>query len=218
MVAVPEVCASAPITVAGEGQHGVLAHCRRMVAITGSAMELLRPESDLLRSLAGVGHVDLLVACADESVAAPGSLGVLPPLGSDVDVHSGRSGDADVDAFADVDDDGADSCDDDARRAEIEAEVSRLGLPDLHVHRLDLRPPLSSSAEPDLVAALSELVGFDPEPGVYCLAPASAPGDIGRSALITAAQRIAQIYGLPLLRYRCLELAVVPEQRRLAGG
>jgi hypothetical protein len=212
MVAVPEVCASAPITVAGEDQQGVLAHCRRMVAITGSAMELLRPESDLLRSLAGVGQVDLLVAVADEHLPAPGSLGVLTPLGSDVDSHARQS------MLSDVDADDDDEYGEDARRAEIAAEVARLGLPDLHVHHLDLQPPLSPSAEDDLVAALSELVGFDPEPGVYCLAPASAPGDVGRSALVTAAQRIAQTYGLPLLRYRCLELAVVPEQRGLAGS
>jgi hypothetical protein len=212
MVAVPEVCASAPITVAGESQHPVLAHCRRMVAITGSTMELLRPESDLLRSLIGIGQVDLLVAVADENVAAPGSLGVLTPIGFDVDSSAELRALSDVD-LDEVDDDGVD-----ARRAEIAAEVALLGLPDLHVHHLDLRPPLSPSAEDDLVAALSELVGFDPEPGVYCLAPASAPGDVGRSALVTAAQRIAQIYGLPLLRYRCLELAVVPQQRGLAGS
>jgi hypothetical protein len=212
MVAVPEACISAPTTVAGKGRHGVLAHCRRMVAITSSTMELLRPESDLLRILGGVGHVDLLVAVADEPVVGPGSLGVLTPLGSDVDSRAALQPVVDLDVD-DVDDYGQE-----ARRAEIAAEVAALGLPDLHVHHLDLRPPLSPGAEADLVAALSELVGFDPEPGVYCLAPASAPGDIGRSALVMAAQRIAQVYGLPLLRYRCLELAVVPEQRGLAGS
>ena len=64
------------------------------------------------------------------------------------------------------------------------------------------------------MAALSELVGFDPEPGVYCLAPAPRrrPTWAARS-LASAARRIAQVYGLPLLRYRSLELAVVPGQR-----
>jgi hypothetical protein len=62
-------------------------------------------------------------------------------------------------------------------------------------------------AEADLVAAMSELVGFDPEPGVYCLAP--TPSDPGRVAAARAAQRIAQVYGIPLLRYRCLELSLV---------
>ena len=86
------------------------------------------------------------------------------------------------------------------------------------LHHLGLPAPLSPLAEPDLVAALSELVGFDPEPGVYCLAPAPAPADVHRSALTSAARRIAQVYGLPLLRYRTLELAVVPGQRESADG
>src|SRR5205823_6082278 len=38
--------------------------------------------------------------------------------------------------------------------------------------------------------------GFDPEPGVYCLAPA-LPAD---GVIVRAAQRIARVYGLPLLR------------------
>jgi hypothetical protein len=59
------------------------------------------------------------------------------------------------------------------------------------------------------VAALSELVGFDPEPGLYCLAPAAAPADSAPGVVERAVQRIARVYGIPLLRYRCLELAVV---------
>jgi hypothetical protein len=56
---------------------------------------------------------------------------------------------------------------------------------------------------------MSELVGFDPEPGLYCLAPAMAPADPARNVVERAVQRIARVYGVPLLRYRCLELAVV---------
>jgi hypothetical protein len=88
---------------------------------------------------------------------------------------------------------------------EVRMAAAALGHPDLVVHRLGLDQPINLGTEDELVAALSELVGFDPEPGVYCLAPASSSGDaVGR-----AAQRIAQVYGLPLLRYRCLELSVV---------
>jgi len=123
---------------------------------------------------------------------------------------------SDVDP-SDVDTDFEDDDGSDRSRGEIAAEVARLGLPGLHVHHLALRPPLTAGAEPDLVAALSELVGFDPEPGVICLAPHASDGS--RSALASAAQRIAQVYGIPLLRYRCLELTVVPEQRaQLASG
>jgi hypothetical protein len=212
MVAVPEVYTSAPMTEADAGQLTVSVHCHRVVAIVGTTMELLRPESDLLRIISGSPHVDLLVAAVDEAVDAPGALGVL--AGSMVDpCRIGLSDDG-----SESDDDTADELDnvDDAEeghRAEIRAEIAALGLPGLHVHRLDLTTPLNPNVEPDLIAALSELVGFDPEPGVYCLAPEATPGDVGRSAMSAAAQRIAQIYGLPLLRYRCLELAVVPEQR-----
>ena len=42
---------------------------------------------------------------------------------------------------------------------------------------------------------------------MYCLAPATPPDGV----LVAAAQRIARVYGLPLLRYRCLELSVVDD-------
>lgn len=107
--------------------------------------------------------------------------------------------------------DASDADDDHLDRAgeELRANAARLGLAGLALHRLGLPDPLPATAEDDLVAALSELVGFDPEPGVYCLAPAPAPADPARTAINRAAQRIAQVYGIPLLRYRCLELAVV---------
>jgi len=92
---------------------------------------------------------------------------------------------------------------------ELRASAARLDLPGLALHRLGLPTPLPATAEGDLVAALSELVGFDPEPGVYCLAPVLAPADPARTVVDRAVQRIARVYGIPLLRYRCLELAVV---------
>jgi hypothetical protein len=190
MVAVPEVRASVPTGQAAGGRLALLAHCHRVVAVVDTAVELLRPESDLLRAVAGVEEVDVLVAVDDGPLPAPDE--------SEVDGH----GYAEADAY----------------RAEIRTAVERLGRPGLRLHHLALQAPLSPRAEPDLVAALSELVGFDPEPGVYCLAPQPAPADANRpdtnrSVLGSAACRIAQVYGLPLLRYRCLELAVVPEQR-----
>jgi hypothetical protein len=197
MVAVPEACASAPTAEAGAVQLPLLAHCHRVVAIIDTTVELLRPESDLLRTIAGIGRVDVLVALDDAPVSTPGPVGLLVP-GPDIGPAA-----SDVDEYEDGDE----------FRAEMRAEIDRLGLSGLHVHHLGLPAPLSPLAEPDLVAALSELVGFDPEPGVYCLAPAPAPADLGRSVLASAARRIAQVYGLPLLRYRSLELAVVPEQR-----
>lgn len=102
---------------------------------------------------------------------------------------------------------------DDAAAAEVRDRVADLDLPGLHMHRLGMRTPLGPDVEDDLVAALSELVGFDPEPDLYCLAPVAAPADLGRGAVDRAVRRIAQVYGLPLLRYRCLELSVVGESR-----
>jgi len=88
---------------------------------------------------------------------------------------------------------------------EVRLAAAALRHPDLVVHRLGLEQPISSGTEDEIVAALSELIGFDPEPGVYCLAPSGPAGD----AIARAIQRVAQVYGLPLLRYRCLELSVV---------
>jgi hypothetical protein len=150
------------------------------VAIAETSMELLRPESELARLCRDADHVDLLIACDD---TAP-----------DVDEEP--------------DDEGLD--DGDGMVGEVSARIAELGLPALALHRLGLGAPLAAHAEDDLVAALSELVGFDPEQGVYCLAPAPAPADPARTAVDRAARRIALVYGIPLLRYRCLELSVVP--------
>lgn len=82
----------------------------------------------------------------------------------------------------------------------------------LQLHRLGLPARLLPPAEADLVGALSGPVGFDPEPGVHGLAPAFRTGDPARSAMDRAVRRIARVSGLPLLRYRCLELAVVVDE------
>jgi hypothetical protein len=186
------------------------ADCERIVAIAVSSTELLRPGSDLLRVIAGASHVDLLLACEDEPVADPSPVGVLGS--SVVDAEHLRVDDEDrpsPDLDDDVDDlDGPDDVEPD-EIDDVLVAIDLLGLPNLHVHRLGLRPPLGSTAAGDLVAALSELVGFDPDPGVHCLAPTALPGDAVRSVVDRAARQIAQIYGLPLMRYGCLELSVV---------
>ncbi|MBL8925609.1 MAG: hypothetical protein JNM77_05150 [Pseudonocardia sp.] len=170
---------------------------RRVVAIAVSPMELLRPGSDLLDEIRDAGYVDLLLVCEDEPVADPSPVCVLgggaltpPDAADDLD---------DMDDMDDMDDD----------RDDVRAAVAQLGLDELHVHRLGLRPPLGTAADGDLVAALSELVGFDPEPGVQCLAPVPLPTDPARAAIERAVWRIAEVYSLPVQRYRCLELSVV---------
>ncbi|WP_132422800.1 hypothetical protein [Pseudonocardia endophytica] len=78
----------------------------------------------------------------------------------------------------------------------------------LHLHRLDLRWPVQEADEPDLVAALSELIGFDPEDQVFCVAPGpEGARDAEQAAVDRAVRRVARVYGLPVLHYR-----------RVAGG
>ena len=207
MVAVSEAGLALPddlpvLVPGGDGVEG-----RRIVAVAVSPMELLRPGSDLVRAIAGAGYVDLLLACEDEPVADPRPVCV---LGGGAFAVPG-SGHTDGDSDGDFDSDSEDDSEDDAVdvTAELHAATAWLGLDELHLHRLALPGPLSAAAEPDLVAALSELVGFDPEPGVHVLAPAPAPGYPQRAVVDRAVRRIVQVYGLPLLHYRCLELAVV---------
>jgi hypothetical protein len=196
MVAVSDAGRALPadVSILSAGEQPV--EGRRVVAIAVSPMELLRPGSDLLRMINGAGYVDLLLACEDEPVAEPSPVGVLGAGGPDATQVP-------ADDDADDDDDDADETDD------LRAAADQLGLVELHLHRLALGAPLGAAAEPDLVAALSELVGFDPEPGVSVLAPASLPGDPQRSVIDRAVRQIVQVYGLPLQRYRCLELSVV---------
>lgn len=201
MVAVPEGEFRLPDPSRVTGYDAVPVRERRFVAVTVSAVELLRPGSDLVRLIEGTGHVDVLVAADDSPVDAPSPLGVL--AGCDVDDPQCRG------AGSDPDDDDPD--DDDPDDGGPDDGFAALGLPDLHVHRLGLRAPLGPHSDADLVAALSELVGFDPEPGVYLLGPATAPADPGRAAVDRAVQRIARVYGIPMLRFRCHELTVVAD-------
>ena len=174
---------------------------RRVVAIAVTPMELLRPGSDLVRMIADAGYVDLLLACEDEPVADPSPVCRLAP---------GAPGSPGGARWTD-DEYFCDDTDDDDGEDELLAGANLLNLDELHLHRLALPAPLGPAAEPDLVAALSELVGFDPEPGVQVLAPVSLPGDPQRTVVERAVREIVQVYGLPLQRYRCLELSVVDD-------
>ncbi|WP_345379792.1 hypothetical protein [Pseudonocardia yuanmonensis] len=208
---------------------------RRLVAVAVSPMELLRPESDLARLVADAGRVDLLLAREDALAAPPAvppgdTVANLPAALDQVDIGFADTdvrlpaaplggdgwaaldlGGVDLDALDDLDEDFGDDEDDEDDEDGLPAAVAALGLQDLHVHRLGLPGRIGPAAEDDLVAALSELVGFDPEPGVYCVAPLPSPADPERSAVVAAVQRVVRVYGLPMLRYRCLELSVVGE-------
>lgn len=195
MVAVPEVEGLGRLVQ--RRAEPVPAPRRRLVAVAVSPMELLRPESDLARIIGESGRVDLLIARDD----APPPAEVPGPLVSPEAVWVDPD-----DLDEDEDYPGFDEDDEDDG---VAAAVAALDLPDLRVHRLGLPGRLGADAADVLVAALSELVGFDPEPGVYCVSPAPAPGDPERSAVVAAAQRIGRAYGVPMLRYKSLELSVV---------
>ena len=203
MVAVSETGVGLPVDVSVPTLDDEPVEGRRVVAVAVTPMELLRPGSHLLQTIAGAGYVDLLLACEDEPVAAPRPVRVLGAGDAD---GSGPDG-ADDDRGEHEDLDEPDEPDDPAD--ELRAAVRELGMDELHLHRLALPAPLGAGAEADLVAALSELVGFDPEPGVRILAPAPLPADPGRSVIDRAVRRIVEVYGLPVQRYRCMELSVV---------
>lgn len=87
-----------------------------------------------------------------------------------------------------------------------------LGLPQLAVHRLGLPAPPRPRDVDDVVAAISELVGFDPEPGVGCVVPLGAgdtaagseptdPADPADLVVGLAMARIVAAYRLPVLTY-----------------
>ena len=200
MVAVSETGLTVPVDLPRPADGDTADDGRRVVAIAVSPMELLRPGSDLLDEIRDAGYVDLLLVCEDEPVPDPSPVCVLG--GGALTAPDAAGEFDDMDEFDDADDDSEDADD-------VRAAVAQLGLDELHVHRLGLRPPLGTAADGDLVAALSELVGFDPEPGVQCLAPVPLPTDPARAAIERAVWRIAQVYGLPVQRYRCLELSVV---------
>lgn len=200
MVAVSELHVSAPSALDAR-RCGDLLHCRRVVAVVDTATELLRSDSELLRMTSGVEQVDVLVVLDDAPL--PYAVPVEPFAATiPLTVVAGTGFDSDVDD--DVDE---------GRGGLARAELDRLEVPGLSVHHLGLRIPLGTGAESDVVAALSELVGFDPEPGVYCLAPDVSTADPVRLVVGAAVRRIAQVYGLPMMRYRSAGLAVVPDPR-----
>ncbi len=92
--------------------------------------------------------------------------------------------------------------DDDADEAAATA-LACLGVSLLRRHRLALPAPIVAERSDDVVAAMSELVGFDPEPGVFCLTPATG-GDGAQpphAVVGGATERIAEVYRIRLVRF-----------------
>ena len=89
------------------------------------------------------------------------------------------------------------------RRGDILAAFRRLGVPELRRHRLQLESGTVGDAQLDLIAALSELVGHDCYPGLWCLAPWRHDGHPDHDAVGLAAEAVCQSYNLRLVRYLC---------------
>jgi LmbE family N-acetylglucosaminyl deacetylase len=88
------------------------------------------------------------------------------------------------------------------RRARQRENYRRLGADDFRRHRLDLPCGLVADSEPDVVAALSEIIGFvrDPE-GLWCLAPWRHDGHPDHDAAGRAAETACGAYRVRLVRY-----------------
>jgi hypothetical protein len=217
MVAVPGVGDAGAMVGRRTGVTVVPPARKRLVAVAVSPLELLRPGSDLARLIRESDRVDLLVARdeadLDRDCAGVTTLGCADTPAED----AGEEIVVDLAALADGLDaeDYAEDYEDD-----VLAAVADLGLPDLHLHRLGLPGRVGAAVQADLLAALSELIGFDPEPGVYLVAPTPSPSDPERSTIVEITNRLARVYGIPMLRYRSLELSVVADDHpgeRTAG-
>ncbi|HEY1970619.1 MAG TPA: hypothetical protein VGH89_21885 [Pseudonocardia sp.] len=90
---------------------------------------------------------------------------------------------------------------DDRTDSAAAAGLGELRVSGLARHRLGLPAPFGADRADDLLAAMSELVGFDPEPGVFCLAPSTDGREPSRATVGAAAERIAGVYRLPLVRF-----------------
>jgi hypothetical protein len=91
---------------------------------------------------------------------------------------------------------------DDSPRGTIAAALARLEVPGLLSHRLALPAPFGPERADDLLAAMSELVGFDPEPGVFVLGPGvDGSAEQSRRVVAEAADRIATVYRLRRLYF-----------------
>jgi LmbE family N-acetylglucosaminyl deacetylase len=89
------------------------------------------------------------------------------------------------------------------RRGRIRATFNRLGVAEPRLRRLRLESGKVADAEPDLIAAFSELVGYDCYPGLWCLAPWQHDGHPDHNAVGRAAEMVCRTYNLRLVRYLC---------------
>jgi LmbE family N-acetylglucosaminyl deacetylase len=74
--------------------------------------------------------------------------------------------------------------------------LARLGVPEVRRHRLHLPSGKLADAEPELIAAFSELVGHDCYPGLWRLVPWRRDGHADHHAVGVAAEAVCRSYNL----------------------
>ncbi|NMH99675.1 PIG-L deacetylase family protein [Pseudonocardia acidicola] len=87
------------------------------------------------------------------------------------------------------------------RRAKLAAAYQHLGLGSATRYRLSLTSGAVAAAEHDVVAAISELLGFADPAGLLCLAPWSGDGHPDHDAVGRAATLACQAYRTRLASY-----------------
>lgn len=137
-------------------------------------------------------RVVVVTAHLDEELCAVG--GLLARL-------AGRHPTVDVLAVTDGDGDSA-AVDRTTRRRRLQPQAyAALGFGQVRRHRLNLQSANVAAAEVDIVAAVSELVGYDRPRGVWCLSPWHRDGHPDHDAAGRAAAIACQGYGVRLARY-----------------
>ncbi|HEY2222320.1 PIG-L deacetylase family protein [Actinomycetospora sp.] len=194
--------------------------CRRIVVVAPHPRDEIRAAGGLLRRL-GSRHaeVDVLSVTERPTRSCP------TPSGGGDTVRDGRLNDdpevlvgpgAPQDSFT-IDDllagrldaeltgddaDGAGEDPADPDEAAAEAAYRALGLSVVRRHRLGLPDGGVAQAEPDVVGAISEIVGFDEDPSGLCvLAPWSGDGDDDHEAAGRAAEIVTAAYRVRLVRW-----------------
>ena len=147
--------------------------CRDLVVITPHPYEAICAAGGLIWSLAAQGADVEVLAISDGDCAEPGAIGATAAR------QPSR------------------------RRSHISAAYRRLGVPEVRRRRLQLESGTVSGAQPDVIAALSELVGHDCYPGLWCLAPWRRDGHPDHDAVGLVAEAVCRSYNLRLVRYLC---------------
>jgi LmbE family N-acetylglucosaminyl deacetylase len=156
------------------GEVGVLRYrsCRRLVVIATHLDEDISAAGGLIARLAEQDVPIDVLAVTDGDGATVGAEGATPPH------ELGR------------------------RRAHRSVSYRRLGAYQVRRHELALRSNTIADAEADVVAALSEILGFDPDPcAAWVLAPWQHDGHADHDAVGRAAAVVCHAYRARLVEY-----------------